>query len=249
MVAAALTLGATVTAWAQDTPTAADTVALDSVFRRAGTVLRWNVVARELVGRQLARQARDARPDRPAGATFYDGNNNTRLYALVSGAQYDALRAMPDPRDAASAAATAAAAVLRTVFADDRTYVDRELAAERSRPGADALGAARARSVEAAGRRAARRWSGDAAAELRAPPWRGRIPSGTGALALGRGPSQPRHLVRSPDYRWRGCRSVPGFREENNRRIPRERGLTCHVHSRFSEPQFRRLNEGDISRK
>ena len=107
------------------------------------------------------------------------------------------------------AAATAAAAVLRTVFADDRTYVDRELAAERSRPGADALGAARARSVEAAGRRAARRWSGDAAAELRAPPWRGRIPSGPGRWHSDGGPPslaislglRPRFLTAPDQFR------------------------------------------------
>ena len=150
----------------------------DSVFRRAGPVLRWNVVARELVGRDLARRDLAARAGHPAGATFYDGNNNSRLYALVSGAQYDALRAVPDPREGAIAAATAAAAVLGTVFPRERDLIGRELAAERARHGASDIPADGARAGEAAGRRAARRWTADAAAELRVPPWTGRVPSG-----------------------------------------------------------------------
>ena len=94
----------------------------------------------------------------------------------MSGAQYDALRAVSDPRAAALAAAAAAAAVLRTVFGGEHAYLARELAAERTRLAP--LGRERAHAAETAGRRAARRWTADAAAELRAPQWTGEIPAG-----------------------------------------------------------------------
>jgi membrane-associated phospholipid phosphatase len=158
----------------------------DSVFRRAGPVLRWQVISRELIGRALA-----ARGNRPARSAFYDGNNNTRLYALVSGAQYDALRVVTAAGESDLAAAAAAAAVLRVVFPGERAVLERELAAERTRVAEGGIGAAGARAGEMAGRRAARRWMADAAAELRVQPWRGRVPHG-------------------PD-RWRGDGGPPGL--------------------------------------
>jgi membrane-associated phospholipid phosphatase len=159
---------------------AAQQVPDDSVFRSAGPVLHWNVVARELVERELAHRGAAGPPGKPPRATFYDGNNNSRLYALVSGAQYDALRRVADPGEGALAAASAAAAVLRTVFPRENGLLASEVAAERSRIGVTKLSAATARAAETAGRRAARRWVADAAAELRAPPWQGRVPSGPG---------------------------------------------------------------------
>jgi hypothetical protein len=96
-----------------------DTLPTDSVFAHAGPVLRWNVAARALVERALA--ARERTPARP---TLYDGNNNTRLYALVAGAQYDALRAPANDTLAAHAAAvTAASRVLAAVFARDSDWI------------------------------------------------------------------------------------------------------------------------------
>ena len=108
---AALALAGTARAQRPVPDAGADTLAPDSAFRRAGPVLRWQVIARELIGRALA--ARESRPARP---TFYDGNNTTRLYALMSGAQLDALRAATASNEADAASAAAAAAVLRTVF-------------------------------------------------------------------------------------------------------------------------------------
>jgi len=180
MIAATLTLAAASPASARQLPPPAD-----SVFWRAGPVLRWNVVARELVERELARRDPAVRPTR---ATFYDGNNNTRLYALVSGAQYDALRAVADPREGSFAAAAAAAAVLHAVFPRDGEFLARELAAERSRYGKLGLSADGSRAGETAGRRAARRWVADAAAELRTPPWGGQVPAGPGIWRSDGGP-------------------------------------------------------------
>lgn len=168
------------------TPADTDTLAPDSAFRRAGPVLRWQVVTRELIGRVLA--ARAGRPARPA---FYDGNNNTRLYALVSGAQHDALRAVTAPGESDAAAVAAAAEVLGVVFPRERAKLDAELAAERTRLRDRGIAAASVRSGEAAGRHAARRWTADAAAELRVGPWTGRVPGG-------------------PD-RWRGEGGPPGL--------------------------------------
>jgi membrane-associated phospholipid phosphatase len=156
-----------------DARAGADTLAPDSAFRRAGPVLRWQVISRELIGRALA--AREGRPARP---TFYDGNNNTRLYALVSGAQLDALRAATASGEADAASAAAAAAVLRIVFPGEHALLDRELAAERTRLRDRGVAVASVRAGESAGRRAARRWTADAAAELRVPPWNGRAPVG-----------------------------------------------------------------------
>jgi membrane-associated phospholipid phosphatase len=153
----------------------ADSLAPDSAFRRAGPVLRWNVVTRELVGRDLA-----ARQGRRARATFYDGNNNTRLYALVSGAQYDALRAATRDGEGDMAAAAAAAAVLGTVFPREAAYLARQLAGERKRLGGRGLPPASIRAGEQVGQAAARRWRADATRELRVPPWRGTAPSGPG---------------------------------------------------------------------
>jgi membrane-associated phospholipid phosphatase len=158
-----------------DARAGADTLAPDSAFRRAGPVLRWQVISRELIGRALA--AREGRPARP---TFFDGNNNTRLYALVSGAQLDALRAATTSGEADAASAAAAAAVLRIVFPGEHALLDRELAAERARLRDRGIAIASVRAGESAGRRAARRWSADAAAEHRVPPWRGRVPVGDG---------------------------------------------------------------------
>jgi len=177
LLAAAATLALAGTAWAQrpvpDARAGADTLAPDSVFRRAGPVLRWQVISRELIGRALA--AREGRPARP---TFYDGNNNTRLYALVSGAQLDALRAATASGEADAASAAAAAAVLRMVFPGERALLDRELAAERIRLRDRGIAVASVRAGESAGRHAARRWTADAAAELRVLPWSGRVPAG-----------------------------------------------------------------------
>ena len=151
----------------------ADTLPTDSVFAHAGPVLRWTVASRALIERAIA--ARGARPARP---TFYDGNNNTRLYALVAGAQYDALRAGQDPREAELAAIVAASAVLRTVFPRDSGWIERRRAAETATLKKEGLSTAGVRSGELAGRRAAARWVKDAAAELRVPPWRGAVPAG-----------------------------------------------------------------------
>ena len=103
----------------------ADTLPPDSVFAHAGPVLRWNVASRALIER-----ASSARGSRPARPTFYDGTNNSRLYALVAGAQYDALRAGQDPREAGLAAIVAASAVLRTVFPRDSAWIERRRATE-----------------------------------------------------------------------------------------------------------------------
>ncbi len=158
-----------------DARAGADSFAPDSAFRRAGPVLRWQVISRKLIGRALA--ARESGPARP---TFYDGNNNTRLYALVSAAQLDALRAASASGEADAASAAAAAAVLRIVFPGEHALLDRELAAERTRLRDRGIALATVRAGESAGRRAARRWSADAAAELRVPPWSGRVPLGAG---------------------------------------------------------------------
>jgi membrane-associated phospholipid phosphatase len=158
-----------------DARAGADTLAPDSAFRRAGPVLRWQVISRELIGRALA--AREGRPARPR---FYDGNNNTRLYALVSGAQLDALRSATASSEADAASAAAAAAVLRIVFPGEHAVLDRELAAERTRLRDRGIAVASVRAGESAGRRAARRWCADAAAELRVPRWSGRVPVGAG---------------------------------------------------------------------
>jgi PAP2 superfamily len=172
--AAVLALGGTAGAQQPAPPaTGPETLPIDSAFRRAGPVLRWQVVTRDLIGRSLA--AREGRPTPPA---FYDGNNNTRLYALVSGAQHDALRAVtaPDERDAASVAA--AAVVLLIVFPRESLAIDAELAAERATLRRRGIAAASVRAGEAAGHRAARRWSAEAGKELRAAPWSGRVPGG-----------------------------------------------------------------------
>jgi len=158
-------------------------LAPDSAFRRAGPVLRWNVVTRELIGRDLA-----ARQGRPVHATFYDGNNNTRLYALVSGAQYDALRAATRDGEGEMAAVAAAAAVLGAVFPREAAYLARQLAGERKRLGGRGLSSASIRAGEQAGHVAARRWRADAARELRAPPWSGPGPSGSGRWRTDGGP-------------------------------------------------------------
>ena len=151
----------------------ADTLPTDSVFAHAGPVLRWTVAARALIERTIA-----ARGGRPAGPTFYDGNNNSRLYALVAGAQYDALRASQEPREAELAAITAASAVLRAVFPRDSAWIERRRRAETATLRKEGLSPASARAGELAGRRAAARWVKDAAAELRAAPWRGTVPAG-----------------------------------------------------------------------
>jgi hypothetical protein len=193
--AAALALAGTARAQrpALDAGAGADTLAPDSVFRRAGPVLRWQVIARELIGRALA--ARAGRPSRP---TFYDGNNNTRLYALVSGAQLDALRATTASGESDAASAAAAAAVLRMVFPGERALLDRELAVERARLRDRGTAVASVRAGESAGRHAARRWTADAAAELRVPPWSGRVPAGTGHW---RGEGGPPGLAISVELR------------------------------------------------
>ncbi|MEP7175921.1 MAG: vanadium-dependent haloperoxidase [Gemmatimonadales bacterium] len=158
----------------QATPAlAADPLALDSAFRRAGPVLRWNAIARDLVGRDLA-----VRQQRPPRATFYDGNNNTRLYALVSGAQYEALRAVADSGTADAAASAAAASVLGTVFPRERAWLAREVAATRARQQAGGRSETRLRAAEKVGTRAARRWTAYAAAELRVATWADSVPTG-----------------------------------------------------------------------
>ena len=144
-------------------------------------MLRWHVVARELVGRQLARRSG------PSPATFYDGNNNTRLYVLVGAAQYDALRAArPAAADAAST--TAAASVLRVVFPEDGAYLDAALAAERERLSRAGASPAALAAGERAGRRAAGRWARRAAAERKVPPWTGEVPAGAGRWRSEEGP-------------------------------------------------------------
>jgi hypothetical protein len=182
----------------------ADTFEPDSTFRRAGVVLRWQVVSRELIERRLA-----TRGERATQATFYDGNNNSRLYALVAGAQFDALRQVSPPDDADAAAAAAAAAVLRVVFPGERALIDRELATERDRLRAGGVPLAAVRSGEALGRRAATRWLTDARAELRVAPWTGHAPGGPAtwrgqgdapALAISLG-LRPWFLARRDQFR------------------------------------------------
>ena len=183
--------------------TRVDTVEPDSTFPRAGVVLRWQVISRELIERRLATRA-----ERPQ-VTFYDGNNNSRLYALVAGAQFDALRSATQPDNSDAAAASSAAAVLRVIFPGERAQIDRELATERARLQAGGVAAAAVRSGEKLGRRAATRWSTDASAELRAPPWTGRVPSGP-AMWRGQGSApalaislnlQPWFLARRDQFR------------------------------------------------
>jgi hypothetical protein len=183
---------------------ATDTAPPDSQFVHAGPVLRWNVAARLLIERSIA-----ARSGRPARPTFYDGNNNTRLYALVAGAQFDALRAAGDSTTGEAAAIVAAAAVLATVIPADTTWIARRrgaelaaLAADRPRDGSS--GAARRLA-----HRAAAPWVARARAELRIPPWSGPAPSRPGrwrgeqptpALAMSlRLP--PYYLARRDQYR------------------------------------------------
>jgi membrane-associated phospholipid phosphatase len=130
------------------------------------------VASRALIERAIAARGSAARP------TFYDGNNNTRIYALVAGAQYDALRAAQDPREAGLAAVVAASAVLRTVFPRDSAWIERRRASETAALRQDGLPASGMRAGELAGRRAATPWIKDAAAELRVQPWRGTVPTG-----------------------------------------------------------------------
>ena len=183
---------------------AADTLPTDSVFAHAGPVLRWTVASRALIERTLA--ARGARPAQP---TFYDGNNNSRLYALVAGAQYDALRAGPDPREGELAAIVAASAVLRTVFPRDSAWIERRRSAETAVLKKEGLSPSGVRSGELAGRRAAARWVKDASAELRVPAWHGTVPAGPSrwhgegkspALAISLG-LQPWFLERRNQFR------------------------------------------------
>ena len=194
-----------------------DTLPPDSAFAHAGPVLRWNVAARALIERAVA-----ARGDRPSRPTFYDGNNNSRLYALVAGAQYDALRATEDPREAEVAAIAAAAAVLRTVFPRDSAWIARRRAAEVARLEQGGLSSAGRREGERAGARAAARWVKDATAELQVPPWRGTIPKGpfrwqgegsSPALAISLG-LRPWFLARRDQFRPPPPpeRDSPGFR-------------------------------------
>lgn len=152
----------------------ADTLPADSAFAHAGPVLRWNVAARALIERAIT--ARAARPARP---TFYDGNNNSRLYALVAGAQYDALR-QATGRAEASAAITAAGSVLAVVFPDDAAWIRQRLSAETAELRRRGLSATDLRAGERAGRAAARQWTSAAEAEQRVPPWQGRVPAGPG---------------------------------------------------------------------
>lgn len=160
--------------------------AADSVFLRAGPVLRWQVAARLLIERDVA--SRDGRPTRP---TFYDGNNNSRLYALVAGAQYDALRAARDPARGEAAAIAAAAALLATVFPADAAWIARRRTAELTSSIEDGPGGEAAASALRAGRVAAAPWLARARAELRITPWSGRVPVGPG--------------------RWRGEGAVPAL--------------------------------------
>jgi membrane-associated phospholipid phosphatase len=183
----------------------ADTLPVDSVFAHAGPVLRWNVASRTLVERAIA-----ARGQTPARPTFYDGNNNTRLYALVAGAQYDAFRAAASDTAAAQAAAiTAASRVLAVVFPRDSDWIARrrrnELAALSSR----GLSGAAARSAETAGRTAAARWVTEARTELRTPPWNGRVPRDPGRW---RGESASPALAISLNLRPRFLRARDQFR-------------------------------------
>lgn len=160
---------------AQPAPSS-DTLPVDSVFARAGPVLRWNVTARALVERALA--ARANAPRRPA---FYDGNNNSRLYALVAGAQYDALRgAVADTAAAQAAAIVAASRVLATVFPRDSGWIARRRERELAALSAGGLGAGARRAADQAGRAAAARWVAQARAELRTRQWSGRVPAGQG---------------------------------------------------------------------
>ncbi|HKT60917.1 MAG TPA: vanadium-dependent haloperoxidase [Gemmatimonadales bacterium] len=196
---------------------AADTLPTDSVFAHAGPVLRWQVASRALIERAIA-----ARGSRPAQPTFYDGNNNTRVYALVAGAQYDALRAGQDPREAELAAIVAAASVLRTVFPRDVAWITRRRAAEIASLKQEGLSPAGVRNGELAGQRAAARWVKDATAELRATPWRGTVPTGpfrwrgegrSPALAISIG-LKPWFLERRDQFRPAPPpeRDSPGFR-------------------------------------
>jgi PAP2 superfamily len=171
----------------------ADSSSPDFRFRHAGPALRWNVIARELITEDL--QTRGAVPGR---ATFYAGNNNSRLYALVAGAQYDALRAERPSRTAGAASAAAAEAVLRTVFPAGRAVLTADLAQERARLRRAGTGAAAISAAEGRGRRAARRWVRLAAAELKAKEWAGSVPPGPGRW---RADSQPPALAISLSLR------------------------------------------------
>ncbi|MGH7511967.1 MAG: phosphatase PAP2 family protein [Gemmatimonadales bacterium] len=219
LAGAVVALGAPPATGAQQAPAApaTDTLPADSAFAHAGPVLRWNVAARALVERTIT-----ARGSRPARPTFYDGNNNTRIYALVAGAQYDALRATGEPREAEVAAITAAAAVLRTVFPRDSAWIVRRRGSEAARLKESGLSAAGLRAGQRAGERAATRWVKDAAAELRVPPWRGKVPTGpfrwrgeaaSPALAISLG-LKPWFLARRDQFRPPPPpeRDSPGFR-------------------------------------
>ena len=181
---------------------AADSLAPDFALRRAGAVLRWHVITRELVGRQLARRS-GGQP-----ATFYDGNNNTRLYALVAGAQYDALRrARPPLADAASSAA--AAAVLQAIFPQDSSYLDAAAVAERDRLLEAGASSGAIADAGRAGRRAAGRWVRRARAEERTPQWSGEPPSGP---EYWRGENGPPSLAISIELRPWFLKSARQFR-------------------------------------
>jgi membrane-associated phospholipid phosphatase len=202
---------------AQTAAAPADTLPTDSVFAHAGPVLRWTVASRALIERSIA-----ARGNRPARPTFYDGNNSSRLYALVAGAQYDALRATQEPREAELAAIVGASAVLRTVFPRDSTWIDLRREAETALLRKAGLSPAAVREGELAGRRAAARWVKDAGAELRVPPWSGTVPTGpfrwrgegaSPALAISLG-LKPWFLQRRDQFRPPPPpgRDSPGFR-------------------------------------
>jgi membrane-associated phospholipid phosphatase len=152
-----------------------DSTSPDFRFRRAGPVLRWNVIARELITRDLRSSG-----DTPARVTFYTGNNNSRLYALVSGAQYDALRAERGNPATDAASAGAAAAVLRAVFPAAHGALASELAEERTRLSRNGIGASAITAAERRGGRAAEPWVRFAAAELGAKDWSGSVPVGPG---------------------------------------------------------------------
>jgi membrane-associated phospholipid phosphatase len=171
LAAATVALALAGPARAQQAP--ADTLPADSAFAHAGPVLRWNVAARALLERGIA--ARGSRPSRPR---FFDGNNNSRLYALVAGAQFDALRATARPAEGEAAAITAAGAVLTAVFADDAAWIRQRRSAETAELRKRGMGPGDLRAGERAGSMAAKRWIADAEAELRVPPWHGRIPAG-----------------------------------------------------------------------
>jgi hypothetical protein len=219
MAGAALTLTALPAAAHAQTPVSstADTLPADSAFVHAGPVLRWNVASRALIERAIA-----ARGNRPARPSFYDGNNNSRVYALVAGAQYDALRASQEPREAELAAIVGASMVLRTVFPRDSVWIDRRRAAETAGLRKGGLSPAGVRAGEVAGRRAAVRWVKDAAAELRVRPWSGTVPTGpfrwhgearSPALAISLG-LKPWFLERRDQFRPPPPpeRNSPGFR-------------------------------------